>query len=404
MKTVARGAEQARRRARRPGRGCRRSRPPRRGPLLVGQPGDPGVGAAHLVRAGPLQVLALEPGRPAELRGQRPARLERRTPDHPVEKVPGGLDVGKGDQVWVDVMLRSCHPARPPEALWSAHLRRRRAARPARHRQDHRPVGRHRPQGPGIRYGGSSAQPRDLRVLRAGDLGDHDDREGGGQDEQRRGRKAQRDLPPEEVQGERLFDRLAGQHRRSDAGQFAGVVQAGDHADDDRAERRHKPRPPGPHQDRQVAPAAPGPAPPDALHREVGDLQRRQDQVGHRDEPDTDRDPVLTPRRTPRQPLVQHGDVGPRLCRPGQERDHREDEQDGDGAVDHGRDDARPLRGGRAPVQRPRVEQGLERVEQVRGGAAGDREHRGGGPAGDRAYVRRRPAPLTRRRSRCRSR
>ena len=47
------------------------------GPLRVGQPGDPGVGAAHLERPRALQVLALQVDRAARLLGQHP-RVEHR--------------------------------------------------------------------------------------------------------------------------------------------------------------------------------------------------------------------------------------------------------------------------------------------------------------------------------------
>ena len=51
------------------------------GPLRVGQPGDPGVGAADLERPGALQVLALQQDRPADQLVQRPGRLHRGVPD-----------------------------------------------------------------------------------------------------------------------------------------------------------------------------------------------------------------------------------------------------------------------------------------------------------------------------------
>ncbi len=78
--------------ARRPGRGCRRwPRPPHGPARSAREPGDPHVRAAHLVGAGALDVLALEPGRAAELGGQRPARLQRGQPYHVGEQLPGGL-------------------------------------------------------------------------------------------------------------------------------------------------------------------------------------------------------------------------------------------------------------------------------------------------------------------------
>ena len=56
-----RGSRARGRRRRRPGRGCRRSRTPRRPPARRPELGEQVVGAAQLVRAPDLQVLALEP-------------------------------------------------------------------------------------------------------------------------------------------------------------------------------------------------------------------------------------------------------------------------------------------------------------------------------------------------------
>ena len=61
--------------------------------LVLGQPRDPGVRPTDLERAGPLQVLALEPDRPADPFGQRPGALHRGVPDDPLEQLAGGLDV-----------------------------------------------------------------------------------------------------------------------------------------------------------------------------------------------------------------------------------------------------------------------------------------------------------------------
>src|SRR5262249_53091594 len=64
----------------------------------IREPSDPHVRAADLERPRPLHVLALEPRRPGELGGERPARLERRAPDHPVQQEAGRLDVGERDE------------------------------------------------------------------------------------------------------------------------------------------------------------------------------------------------------------------------------------------------------------------------------------------------------------------
>ena len=58
-------------------------------PLGLGQPGHPGVGAADLERAGPLEVLALEEDRPADQVRERPAGLQRRTPDDVLDQRSG---------------------------------------------------------------------------------------------------------------------------------------------------------------------------------------------------------------------------------------------------------------------------------------------------------------------------
>ena len=65
------------------------------GALLVGEPGDPGVGAAHLERARALEVLALEPHLAAAA-GREPAgALHGRADRDAVEQGRGFLDVGE---------------------------------------------------------------------------------------------------------------------------------------------------------------------------------------------------------------------------------------------------------------------------------------------------------------------
>ena len=63
------------------------------GLLLLGQPGDPDVGAADLERPGPLQVLALEVHRAADRLGQRPGRFHRGVPGDAAQQLGGGPDV-----------------------------------------------------------------------------------------------------------------------------------------------------------------------------------------------------------------------------------------------------------------------------------------------------------------------
>ena len=79
-------------------------------PLLGGQPGDPDVAAADLERAGALEVLALEPDRPAD-QGGEPARLLHRGHDRDVaDHLAGRLDVRQGHHARV---LVSHRPHRP---------------------------------------------------------------------------------------------------------------------------------------------------------------------------------------------------------------------------------------------------------------------------------------------------
>jgi hypothetical protein len=57
------------------------------GPFGVGQPGDPDVGAAHLERSGPLQVLAFQVDRPGD-RLRQDARMQHRGfRDHVAEQL-----------------------------------------------------------------------------------------------------------------------------------------------------------------------------------------------------------------------------------------------------------------------------------------------------------------------------
>ena len=71
--------------------GAGRDDPP--GALVVGEPGDADVRSADLERAGALQVLALEEGRPADQPGQPARHLQRRRADDVAEEFPRGVDV-----------------------------------------------------------------------------------------------------------------------------------------------------------------------------------------------------------------------------------------------------------------------------------------------------------------------
>jgi hypothetical protein len=60
------------------------------GPVLLGQPGQPGEPAAGLERPGALQVLALQVHRAADLLGQHPGVQQRRGRDRAPHQLAGG--------------------------------------------------------------------------------------------------------------------------------------------------------------------------------------------------------------------------------------------------------------------------------------------------------------------------